>query len=71
MMNLRLDEGFSKNEYKRRFGKPVSDKLNSDSGVFAEWQKKGLAEICHSDYDDYYRLTEKGLLYLNSFLEQL
>ena len=62
MMNLRLDEGFSKNEYKRRFGKPVSDKLNSDSGVFAEWQKKGLAEICHSDYDDYYRLTEKGLL---------
>ena len=70
MMNLRLLEGFSKNEYEKRFNKKAEEIPVIKNGVFKTWQDKKLSEVIHRDADVFYRLTEKGILYLNSFLTE-
>jgi len=69
MMNFRLREGVSKKEFEERFSKKMEDVPVMKNGIFNSWQKKNLSEVIHSDGDDFYRLTEKGIFFLNSFLE--
>ncbi|MCQ2600013.1 MAG: radical SAM family heme chaperone HemW [Treponema sp.] len=71
MMNLRLRKGVSKSEYESRFKKNIDISLGTKDGLFSKWIEDGKAEIMEEDSDLFYRLTEKGILYLNSFLENL
>ena len=67
MMNFRLREGVSSVNYKKRFDRNLETRLGLNDGLFKEWKDKGLAE-CKGDF---FRLNEKGILFLNSFLESL
>lgn len=71
MMNFRLRKGVSKSEYETRFEKNIDRRLGSQDGLFSKWVEEGKAEIIEEDCDQFYRLTEKGILYLNNFLENL
>lgn len=72
MMNFRLRQGVSKSEYETRFDKKIDERLETQNGYFSKWIKDGFAEIVEDkDKDVYYRLNEKGILYLNNFLENL
>lgn len=76
MMSLRKTEGFLESDYKRCFEKEMPSKFLE---VFTKWQKKGLAQI--KEYDNSslgnttgnkrYYLNGKGIMFLNSFLEDL
>ena len=61
MMGFRLFEGVSAKEFFKRFGFPIENVLGA---VFKRWQDKELAERS----GDFYRLNEKGMLFLNRFL---
>jgi len=63
MMALRKTDGFSLEEYKKCFNKALPAKFLK---VFKSWEEKGLAL-----HDTRYFLNDKGLLFLNSFLEEL
>ena len=64
MMGLRKMEGISQQEYESIFKSPLP---NNFIELFESWQKKGL---CHK-IKERYALNEKGILFLNSFLEKL
>lgn len=64
MLGLRLTEGISSKKFKNTFSKEISDYLEP---LFSQWKEKGLA----IQDKDRYKLTKTGLLFLNSFLEEL
>ena len=64
MLGLRLTEGISSKKFKNSFSKEISDYLEP---LFSQWKEKGLA----IQDKDRYKLTKTGLLFLNSFLEEL
>lgn len=72
MMGLRTSGGINSQEYKRRFSRlkwkgDLSERLGEKRGLWNDWHKRGMAERRGEDYF----LTEKGLLFLNSFLTSL
>lgn len=71
MMNFRLTEGVSQKRYEARFGKSLSERLGAESGTFSKWVKNGCAAAADGGDGVFYRLTRKGILFLNSFLEEL
>lgn len=75
MMGFRLREGISEKEYNSRFNKNLTERLGVKNGIFREWIDKGYAQVISvnkNGFDDkYYSLTEKGILFLNVFLEKL
>lgn len=70
MMGFRLLQGISGKRYFERFGKDLKSRLGTvnETGVFAEWQKKGLAKIVKKGDDEFYSLSADGLMLLNQFL---
>lgn len=64
MMGFRLLEGIDALEYKKRFGKELGNRL---APLWDKWKKDGLAE----NHGNFYTLGEKGICFLNKFLETL
>ncbi|MGI5172236.1 coproporphyrinogen III oxidase family protein [Treponema sp. OMZ 840] len=64
MMGFRMLEGVNDAEFKKRFGRELTDFIEP---VFTCWQKRALAETDGKAY----RLTKEGLLFLNEFLVQI
>ncbi|MCR5613432.1 radical SAM family heme chaperone HemW [Treponema sp.] len=71
MMGLRLRKGFSKKEYEKRFCDVQPKLFNAESDFIKNWKEKKLFSETEEDGDIFYALTEEGILYLNSFLENL
>lgn len=71
MLGFRMLSGVSESVYERRFGSSLAGRLgaDSDSGIFFQWQKKGLALKIVRGGDVFYSLTRRGILLLNPFLE--
>ena len=71
MLGFRMLSGVSESVYERRFGSSLAGRLgaDSDSGIFFQWQKKGLALKSVRCGDVFYSLTRRGILLLNPFLE--
>ena len=72
MMGLRTVKGINSMEYKRRFSSlkwngNLAERLGEKDGLWHDYQKRGMAK----NSGDSYSLTEKGLLFLNSFLTTL
>ena len=71
MMGLRLREGVSSAEFKRRFpdcGKSLEEIIGYEDGLFRKWMDEGLAA---EFFPQQYALTEDGIMLLNRFLEEL
>ena len=71
MMGLRLREGVSSAEFKRRFpecGKSLEEIIGYKDGLFRKWMNEGLAAEL---FPQRYALTEDGIMLLNRFLEEL
>ena len=71
MMGLRLREGVSSAEFKRRFpecGKSLEEIIGYKDGLFRKWMTDGLAAEL---FPQRYALTEDGIMLLNRFLEEL
>ncbi|MBE6349123.1 MAG: radical SAM family heme chaperone HemW [Spirochaetaceae bacterium] len=64
MLGFRLVEGISRTEFKKKFAQEIDAYLEP---TFSCWKKKGLAV----QQGDTYKLSQRGLLFLNSFLEEL
>ena len=71
MMGFRLRSGVSAAEYKKRFGKELADRIGAEKGLFADWEKQGLAVRHEKEGDTFYALTAAGLMLLNRFLTKL
>lgn len=73
MMGLRTLRGVGAREYERRFGGNLALRLGADKadGVFANWQKKGLARVTHVSDETFFSLTRDGILFLNKFMRDL
>lgn len=71
MMGFRLLEGVCSEEFKKRFGKSLEERIGVKDGLFFEWSKKHLAHSYKKDGKTFYALNERGLMLLNLFLESL
>ena len=73
MMGLRTLRGVGAREYERRFGGNLALRLGAykADGVFANWQKKGLARVTHVSDETFFSLTRDGILFLNKFMRDL
>lgn len=71
MMGFRLFEGVCSEEFKKRFGKSLEERIGVKDGLFFEWSKKQLARSYKKDGKTFYALNERGLMLLNLFLESL
>lgn len=71
MMGFRLLEGVCSEEFKKRFGKSLEERIGVKDGLFFEWSKKHLARSYKKDGKTFYALNERGLMLLNLFLESL
>lgn len=71
MMGFRLFEGVCSEEFKKRFGKSLEERIGVKDGLFFEWSKKHLARRYKKDGKTFYALNERGLMLLNLFLESL
>lgn len=71
MMGFRLLEGVCSEEFKKRFGKSLEERIGVKGGLFFEWSKKHLARSYKKDGKTFYALNERGLMLLNLFLESL
>lgn len=71
MMGFRLLEGVCSEEFKKRFGKSLEERIGVKDGLFFEWSKKHLARSYKKDGKTFYALNERGLMFLNLFLESL
>lgn len=71
MLGFRTAGGVDAREFAARFGRPLSERRNSDGRTFAEtfadWEGRGLA----SRRGDRLSLTRGGILLLNRFLGEL
>ena len=68
MMGFRLLEGVCSEEFKKRFGKSLEERIGVKDGLFFEWSKKHLARSYKKDGKTFYALNERGLMLLNLFL---
>ena len=68
MMGLRTFKGISKARYRQIFHEDFPDKVLQ---IIQGWQKKDLIAVKTGQDDEYYALTQKGILFLNTFLEQI
>ena len=64
MLSLRLSEGFSKEKFKKRFGKDPDEEIFKRAEVF---EKNGLINIT----DDRISLTPEGFLLSNTIIGNL
>lgn len=71
MMGFRLLEGVCSEEFKKRFGKSLEERIGVKGGLFFEWSKKHLARSYKKDGKTFFALNERGLMLLNLFLESL
>ena len=71
MMGFSLLEGVCSEEFKKRFGKSLEERIGVKDGLFFEWSKKHLARSYKKDGKTFYALNERGLMLLNLFLESL
>lgn len=71
MMGFRLLEGVCSEEFKKRFGKSLEERIGVKDGLFFDWSKKHLASSYKKDGKTFYALNERGLMLLNLFLESL
>lgn len=71
MMGFRLFEGVCSEEFKKRFGKSLEERIGVKDGLFFEWSKKHLARSYKKDGKTFYALNGRGLMLLNLFLESL
>lgn len=71
MMGFRLLEGVCSEEFKKRFGKSLEERIGVKDGLFFDWSKKHLARSYKKDGKTFYALNERGLMLLNLFLESL
>lgn len=71
MMGFRLLEGVCSEEFKKRFGKSLEERIGVKDGLFFEWSKKHLARSYKKDGKTFYALNERGVMLLNLFLESL
>lgn len=71
MMGFRLLEGVCSEEFKKRFGKSLEERIGVKDGLFFEWSKKHLARSYKKDGKTFYALNERGFMLLNLFLESL
>ncbi|MCR5189745.1 MAG: radical SAM family heme chaperone HemW [Treponema sp.] len=68
MMGLRKVEGVKKSEFENCFHQRIPEKILQN---FEEWERKGLCEITKSPHGVIYSMGDKGLLFLNRFLEEI
>jgi coproporphyrinogen III oxidase-like Fe-S oxidoreductase len=72
MMGFRTREGVSSTRFAERFGVPLETRIGAQTGVFASWEQRGLAEKYDTPAGAHcYRLTPRGLLFLNRFLREV
>lgn len=72
MLGFRTMRGISAEEYERRFGGRLKERIGAfNGGLFDEWQKKGHARTHNEGGRLHYALTREGILFLNRFLEEL
>ena len=64
-------KGVCSEEFKKRFGKSLEERIGVKDGLFFEWSKKHLARSYKKDGKTFYALNERGLMLLNLFLESL
>ena len=68
MMGFRTADGICAEEYSGRFGDEIPERILR---VFDRWQKKNLLRQYQKDGQNWYALTGNGLLFLNTFLEEI
>lgn len=68
MMGLRTLRGVSLDEYRRRFGYEVPEKIRSEMAV---WEQRGTAYFYRSGKELYFSLGSNGILFLNDFLRSI
>ena len=68
MMGMRKLSGISSVQFKKIFGQNLP---KSFVCAAKKWQKKGLCDVLNIDQDVVYRLNSEGILFLNSFLEEI
>ena len=68
MMGLRTFKGISRAGYRQIFHEDFPDKVLQ---IIQGWQKKDLITLKKGQDDESYALTQKGILFLNTFLEQI
>ena len=68
MMGLRTFKGISRAGYRQIFHEDFLDKVLQ---IIQDWQKKDLITVKTGQDDESYALTQKGILFLNTFLEQI
>lgn len=68
MMGLRTFGGVSREEYKKRFGSDFPEKFIA---VFEQWMARGFCGVKEISGEHFYFMNEKGILFLNRFLEEL
>ena len=68
MMGFRTVDGICAEEYSGRFGDEIPERILR---VFDRWQKKNLLRQYQKDGQNWYALTGNGLLFLNTFLEEI
>ncbi|MBQ9630847.1 MAG: hypothetical protein IJR49_04600, partial [Treponema sp.] len=67
MMGFRTLQGVSSSEYEKRFG-PFPKKVKD---ILVDWEKCEKAKITNQNNEFIYALTEQGILFLNSLLQQI
>lgn len=68
MMGLRTSFGVNSKSFYELFHEPINQSVQE---LFKKWQKKGLVEIYQKNDSVFYNLTSEGMLFLNTFLEEL
>ena len=68
MMGLRKRSGVSKIQFENIFKREIPSKILT---VFEKWRAEDLCVINKNNEDTEYFLNEKGLLFLNKFLEEI
>ncbi len=68
MMGLRTSKGIDKGRYIQIFNEDFPEKVQK---IIQNWQKKGLMTVKTENESAYYALNQKGILFLNTFLEQI
>ena len=68
MMGLRTLKGINKARYIQLFHEDFPEQVQQ---IIIEWQKKGLMSVKKEGQKELYSLNDKGILFLNTFLEQI
>jgi len=68
MMGLRKLIGINSCDYKKIFSKEIPITVKNQ---FVKWQKNGFAKITKQGENEIFSLKQKGILFLNKFMEEL